>query len=192
MVLAGVTSLFMESIAGAWKFLIALNAGIGLVQILRWYWWRINAWSEIAAMAASFVVSLIVFTLPQTKDNFAYQMLIIVPISTLTWLVATYVTPPVSQEELVEFYERVRPNGGWWGPVARRVESRISSENRSPALVNWLLGSAFVYCALFAVGKLLLGFYGSGIIFLLIALLTGILTYRGLPFRGVMGQKGDA
>ena len=92
MLVAGVTSLFMNSIAGAWKFLIALNAGIGLVQILRWYWWRINAWSEIAAMVTSAVVSAIVFTLPQTKDNFAYQMLIIVPTSTLIWLVTTLVT----------------------------------------------------------------------------------------------------
>ena len=98
MLVAGVTSLFMDSIAGAWKFLIALNAGIGLVQILRWYWWRINAWSEIAAMVTSAVVSTIVFTLPQTKDNFAYQMLIIVPISTLSWLIATLVTSPVSED----------------------------------------------------------------------------------------------
>ena len=191
MVLAGATSLFIESIAAAWKFMIALNAGIGLVQILRWYWWRINAWSEIAAMASSFVVSLIVFTLPQTKDNFTYQMLIIVPVSTLTWLVATYVTSPVSQERLVEFYQRVRPNGGWWGPVASRVESRISPENRSPALVSWLLGSVFVYCTLFAFGKLLLGFYGSGVIFLLIALLSGVMMWRELSFKGAWGQNQE-
>ena len=118
MLIAGVTSLFMNSIAGAWKFLIALNAGIGLVQILRWYWWRINAWSEIAAMVTSAVVSAIVFTLPQTKDTFAYQMLIIVPTSTLVWLVTTLVTPPVSEEKLIAFYQRVRPNGGWWGRIA--------------------------------------------------------------------------
>ena len=192
MVVAGVTSLFMESIAGAWKFLIALNAGIGLVQILRWYWWRINAWSEIAAMGASCVVSLIVFTLPQTKDNFAYQMLTIVPISTLTWLLATWVTSPVSQEKLVEFYERVRPSGGWWGPIASRADSGIAPETRSPALVNWLFGSIFVYCTLFAFGKLVLGFYGSGVIFLIIALVTGALTYRGLPFNGATGQEGEA
>ena len=117
MLVAGVTSLFMNSIAEAWKFLIALNAGIGLVQILRWYWWRINAWSEIAAMVTSAVVSAIVFTLPQTRDTFAYQMLIIVPISTLTWLVTTWVTAPVSEEKLIAFYQRVRPNGGWWGRI---------------------------------------------------------------------------
>ena len=183
MLVAGVTSLFMNSIAGAWKFLIALNAGIGLVQILRWYWWRINAWSEIAAMVTSAVVSAIVFTLPQTKDNFAYQMLIIVPTSTLVWLVITLVTAPVSEEKLIAFYQRVRPNGGWWGRIPSVANVQSTAESSTPALLNWVLGSAFVYCTLFGVGKLLLGFYGVGILFLLIALITGSLIYRGLPIR---------
>ena len=183
MLVAGVTSLFMDSIAGAWKFLIALNAGIGLVQILRWYWWRINAWSEIAAMVTSAVVSTIVFTLPQTKDNFAYQMLIIVPISTLSWLIATLVTSPVSEERLIAFYQRIRPNGGWWGRIPSLANVQPIGESSMPALFNWVLGSAFVYCTLFGFGKLLLGFYGVGGLFLLIALITGGLIYRGLPAR---------
>ena len=183
MLLAGVTSLFMDSIAGAWKFLIALNAGIGLVQILRWYWWRINAWSEIAAMVTSAVVSTIVFTLPQTKGNFAYQMLIIVPTSTLIWFVTTLVTSPVSEERLIAFYQRVRPNGGWWGRIPSLANVQPIGESSMPALLNWVLGSAFVYCTLFGFGKLLLGFYGSGVLFLLIALITGGLIYRGLPTR---------
>ena len=183
MLVAGVTSLFMNSIAGAWKFLIALNAGIGLVQILRWYWWRINAWSEIAAMVTSAVVSTIVFILPQTKDNFAYQMLIIVPASTLVWLVTTLITAPVSQEQLIAFYQRVRPNGGWWGRIPSLANVQPIAESRTPGLLNWVLGSAFVYCTLFGIGKLLLGFYGAGVLFLLIALITGGLVYRGLPIR---------
>lgn len=183
MLVAGVTSLFMNSIAGAWKFLIALNAGIGLVQILRWYWWRINAWSEIAAMVTSAVVSAIVFTLPQTRDNFAYQMLIIVPSSTLVWLVTTLVTAPVSEEKLITFYQRVRPNGGWWGRIPSLTNVQPIADSSTPALLNWVLGSAFVYCTLFGIGKLLLGFYGVGVLFLLVALITGGLVYRGLPAR---------
>ncbi len=183
MLIAGVTSLFMNSIAGAWKFLIALNAGIGLVQILRWYWWRINAWSEIAAMVTSAIVSAIVFTLPQTKDNFAYQMLTIVPISTLIWLVTTLVTSPVSEERLIAFYQRVRPNGGWWGRIPSLANVQPLAESSTPALLNWVLGSAFVYCTLFGFGKLLLGSYAAGVLFLLIALITGGLIYRGLPIR---------
>jgi Na+/proline symporter len=181
MVIGGATSLFMSSIAGAWKFLIALNAGIGLVQILRWYWWRVNAWSEISAMIASAIVSAFVFILPQTKDNFALQMLVIVPISTLVWVIATLMTAPVSDEKLIAFYQRVRPEGGWWRPIANRANVKPTSENSTPALMDWLLGSVFIYCTLFAFGKLLLGFYGSGLLYLLIALATGGIIYRGLP-----------
>ena len=180
MVIAGATSLFMNSIANAWRFLIALNAGVGLVHILRWYWWRINAWSEISAMVASAVVTLIVFILPQTKDNFAYQMLIIVPVSTLVWLIATLVTAPVQEERLIAFYNRVRPSGGWWKPIASRTNVKPDSGSSTPALINWLLGSVFVYFTLFAFGKLILGFYGPGLIFLLLALVTGGLVYRGI------------
>ena len=184
MVVAGVTSLFMDSITGAWKFLTALNAGIGLVLILRWYWWRVNAWSEISAIIASAVVTAIVFILPQTKDNFAIQMLIIVPSSTVVWLIVTFATSPVSSEKLTAFYQRVRPSGGWWGPVASHTEVKPSEDDSQPAWINWLLGSACIYCTLFAFGKLLLGFYEVGMIFLLPALVTGYLVYRGLPIKG--------
>ena len=134
-------------------------------------------------MVTSAVVSAIVFTLPQTKDNFAYQMLIIVPTSTLVWLVITLVTAPVSEEKLITFYQRVRPNGGWWGRIPSLANVQSTAESSTPALLNWVLGSVFVYCTLFAIGKLLLGFYGVGILFLLIALITGGLVYRGLPAK---------
>ncbi len=180
MIFAGVVSLFLDSIAGAWKFLIALNAGIGLVQILRWYWWRVNAWSEISAMAASAITTTIVYILPQTKGDFAMQMLIIVPTSTLAWLIATWITSPVSDKKLVAFYNRVQPNGGFWAHIPSLTNAHPVSQSHAPALLHWMLGSIFVYSTLFGFGKLILGFYNVGIIFLLIALTTGSLVYQGL------------
>ena len=189
MLIAGATSFFMNSIAGAWKFLIALNAGIGLVQILRWYWWRINAWSEISAMFAALVVSIVVFTLPQTKDEFALQMLIIVPISTVVWIVVTFLTEPVSTETLTNFYNRVRPSKGGWKLIAAETKEALDETNRqnpqtgskTPALVNWVVGVIFIYSFLFSIGKLLLGFTGIGLIFLLIAIISGAIMYQNLP-----------
>ena len=189
MLIAGATSFFMNSIAGAWKFLIALNAGIGLVQILRWYWWRINAWSEISAMFAALVVSIVVFTLPQTKDEFALQMLIIVPISTVVWIVVTFLTEPVSTETLTNFYNRVRPSKGGWKLIAAETKEVTDGTNRqnsqtgskTPALVNWVVGVIFIYSFLFSIGKLLLGFTGIGLIFLLIAIISGAIMYQNLP-----------
>ena len=189
MLIAGVTSFFMNSIAGAWKFLIALNAGIGLVQILRWYWWRINAWSEISAMFAALVVSIVVFTLPQTKGEFALQMLIIVPISTVVWIVVTFLTEPVSTETLTNFYNRVRPSKRGWTLIAGEAKEAQDGTNRqnpqtdskTPALVNWVIGVIFIYSFLFSIGKLLLGFTGTGLIFLLIAIISGAIMYKNLP-----------
>ena len=189
MLIAGATSFFMNSIAGAWKFLIALNAGIGLVQILRWYWWRINAWSEISAMVASLIVSIIVFVHPATKNVFALQMLIIVPISTVVWIVVTFLTEPVSTETLTNFYNRVRPSKGGWKLIAAETKEVTDGTNRqnsqtgskTPALVNWVVGVIFIYSFLFSIGKLLLGFTGIGLIFLLIAIISGAVMYQNLP-----------
>ena len=186
MLVAGVTSLFMTSITEAWKFLIALNAGIGLVQILRWYWWRINAWSEISAMVASLIVSIIVFVHPATKDVFAFQMLIIVPISTVVWIVVTFLTEPVSTKTLTNFYNRVRPSKRGWTLIAAEVKDASNQQNtftdsKTPALVNWIIGVIFIYSFLFSIGKLLLGFTGTGLIFLLIAIISGAIMYKNLP-----------
>ncbi len=191
MIIAGVFSLFMNSISGAWKFLFAINAGIGLVQILRWYWWRINAWSEISAMVAALVVSIFVFIHPATKDEFAFQMLLIVPISTVVWIVVTFITEPVSNETLISFYKKVRPSKGGWNWVAKTIEneSKITdiqdtqTDTKIPALVNWIVGVIFIYSFLFSIGKLLLGFVSSGLIFLSIAIISGAIMFKNLPSK---------
>lgn len=191
MIVAGVTSLFMDSITGAWKFLIALNAGIGLVQILRWYWWRINAWSEISAMLAALAASIVVFTLPQTKgeEQFALQMLIIVPFSTVVWVVVTFITAPVSTETLTKFYSRVKPSKRGWMLIAAEIKEESDdtngqqtyTETRTPAMVNWIVGVIFIYSFLFSIGKLLLGFTTTGLIFLSLAIISGFIMYKNLP-----------
>lgn len=187
MIFAGITSLFMDSIAGAWKFLIALNAGIGLVQILRWYWWRINAWSEISAMVAALVVSVCVFTIPATKDQFALQMLIIVPISTVVWLVVTFITQPVSEEKLISFYRKVRPSRLGWNWIIQTINSEDKNttiepdSSEIPPMVNWVIGVVFIYSLLFGIGKFVLGFTDIGILYLFIAVISGFIMYVNLP-----------
>ncbi|HYQ87782.1 MAG TPA: sodium:solute symporter family protein, partial [Bacteroidota bacterium] len=107
MVLSAIATYFMGSIEGAWKFLIAIGAGTGLVYILRWFWWRINAWSEISAMAAAFVTSTAmqyVFHLDQSNpSDFAYILLITVAITSTVWLSVTFLTKPESDEKLLSF-----------------------------------------------------------------------------------------
>jgi Na+/proline symporter len=171
-----VVSMNLETVEGAWKFLLALGAGTGLVLILRWYWWRINAWSEISAMICSFIVavsSIRFFEGRFPKGDLrtdACVMLTTVAISTVVWLAVTFMTKPEPEHVLEAFYTRVRPGGPGW----RRISDRLGYGGESipggrMAWVNWLAGIVAVYASLFGIGKLVFGEIGTGAILLLIA-----------------------
>jgi Na+/proline symporter len=126
MALALVVMAFLSSVEEGWKLLLALGAGTGLVLILRWYWWRVNAWSEISAMAASFVTSILLqaagLNLSDTAStDYALTMLITVAVTTVVWLSVTLLTPPESDATLERFYRRVRPGGAGWRRVSERL-----------------------------------------------------------------------
>ncbi len=144
MMVAAILSTRMNSVSGAWEFVWAMGAGIGLVLILRWFWWRINAWSEITALATSFVMTLVfqVIAYFQAGDGsyelfetlpriwgiewpFHLQLLAIVPTAFAAWLTVTYLTAPEPKERLEAFYRRVRP-GGFWGAY------RLDGDGREP------------------------------------------------------------
>ena len=166
----------LSSVEQAWKFLLALGAGTGLVLILRWYWWRINAWSEISAMTASFIVSLVAFQIiPQryaAGDPRADSMimLITVAISTVVWLVVTYMTKPEPDATLDAFYKRVRPGGRGWRTVAKRLGyGEEGIEGGAITWSNWVAGVAAVYTSLFGIGKIIFGQTMTGVILLAVA-----------------------
>jgi len=154
-------TLHLASIEQAWKLLIVTGAGTGTVLLLRWFWWRINAWSEVAAMVAAAVVSLYLqLALGWDSDKpreFAYIMLITVGVTTVVWLAVTLMTPPESEETLRRFYERVRPYGPGWTSIARLNGGRTPPGSLTRDLANAFLGCVLVYAALFGVGELLLG-----------------------------------
>jgi len=153
----------LTSVEQGWRFLLALGAGTGLVLILRWYWWRINAWSELVAMAASFVTSLTVWswqhsTGDPTGSNYAVIMLTTVGVTTVAWLVATFVTKPESDATLERFYRRVRPGGPGWRRIAERLGYGAEPiPGGWLSGVNWVAGWVAVYAVLFGLGELLIG-----------------------------------
>jgi SSS family solute:Na+ symporter len=173
MCLAFFAAFVMTSIGDAWKYLFNLTAGVGLVMILRWYWWRVNAWSEIAALATSAVVSnalLLAGVFPASDPNAqAETLLVTVPITTAVWLAITFVTRPEPQEKLVAFYRRVRPSPFGWGPVARVAGHDGATESLGIGILEWLAGCGLVYGALFGIGKVVLGDIVAGAIYLLVA-----------------------
>jgi Na+/proline symporter len=171
----GVTSQ-LSSIERAWEILLGLGAGTGLVLILRWYWWRINAWSEISAMIASLVLSLAGFAVisprfaPHDPNATAVVMLVTVAGSTLVWVGVTLATRPEPDHVLDAFYRRVRPGGPGWATVSTRLGfGREPIPGGALAWTNWIAGIVAVYATLFGIGKLVFGYTGAGVALLIVA-----------------------
>jgi SSS family solute:Na+ symporter len=181
-----VLSLFVTSIlgtiSGAWAFIIEAGAGLGLVLILRWYWWRINAWSEISAMVTPLVVygSLRAFT----TVAFPETLYVIVGITTVAWLAVTFLTRPTDTATLQNFFRRVHPGGPGWAPVARTLPGVRPDVGLGALLVDTVAGIVLVYGTLFAVGKLLFGNYTAGLLYVALAAAAGAVIYRDLSRRG--------
>jgi len=170
-------TLVINSISGAWTFIIESGAGLGLVLILRWYWWRINAWSEIVAMIAPFIVFGCVRSF--TDLQFPETLFVIVGFTTVCWVAATFLTAPTGAGVLQAFFRRVHP-GGWWGPVASLVTDVRQDSGLGSLALDWLLGVVLVYATLFGLGKLILGEYASAMILLACSALVIILLYKHL------------
>ena len=173
---SAVVTHYLGTIESAWKFLLALGSGTGLVLIFRWYWWRINAWSEISAMIASFVVSLIAIATikprfdPTDLRGDAWVMIVTVVVSTIVWLGVTFATKPEPDRVLESFYRRVRPGGPGWAKVSERIGfGRESIPGGALAWTNWIAGIVAVYSSLFGIGKIVLGNVLEGLIMLVIA-----------------------
>ncbi|MCX6635096.1 MAG: sodium:proline symporter, partial [Acidobacteria bacterium] len=186
-VLSAAVTFYMDSITGAWKLLIVTGAGTGGVLLLRWYWWRINAWSEVSAMIAAFVVSVALqagWKLDSDRPvDFAWIMILTVGITTAVWLATTFLTRPEPDRTLVEFYRRTRPSSGW-GPIARLApEVKVTKDGLSN-LLDWVCGCVMIYGALFGFGKILLKDYLPGFAMLGVGLLAGAIIYRDLSRRG--------
>ena len=177
LIFGAVVSLYMTSVGGAWKYMLTLTAGVGLVMILRWYWWRINAWSEITALAVSGVTATTLYLtkiIPEDDPNLvAKQLLITVIVTTIAWVVVTFATKPESEETLVRFFERVRPNAAGWGPIAKNVVSVEANDSLGLGLLDWVAGCGLVYGTLFGIGKLVLQEPVLGFAWLAFALVCG-------------------
>ena len=166
----------LSSVEKAWKFLLAMGAGTGLVLILRWYWWRISAWSEISAMIVSFLASLVFMNVVPPRfaagdpNADAWIMIGTVAVTTVTWVLATFLTKPEPDAVLDSFYRRVRPGGPGWRRVSERLGyGRESIPGGALAWTNWIAGIVAVYCTLFGLGKLIFGQLGMGLGLLAVA-----------------------
>ncbi|MBM4061113.1 MAG: Na+:solute symporter [Planctomycetes bacterium] len=164
LLLGGFVAWFMivnhVSVDDAWKFLAALGAGVGLVFILRWFWWRINAWSEIAAMVGSLVFFAAVNALwPDLNES--YAGLLVALLSLLLWLVVTLATRPESAEVLAAFYRKVRPDGPGWGPIAAACPDVRPDGKLGLGIACALLGTTVIWTTLPGIGAVIFGEWGT-------------------------------
>jgi Na+/proline symporter len=182
MLISLVVTSILETISDAWAFIIEAGAGLGLVLILRWFWWRINAWSEIAAMVAPLAAYGV---LKLTTDiQFPETLYFIVLTTTVVWIAVTFFTRPTDRETLVSFYRRVHPGGAGWKEIAALVPEIRPDRGFGLSLVNWIAGVVLVYAALFGFGNLILGDTSAGLLLLGAGALAGGFIYWNLSRAG--------
>ena len=199
-VLASFVGLQLETAMQAFQILLQIGAGTGLVFLLRWFWWRINTWSEISAMVISFVVA-VYFAFFHTRLGFerwdpSAELVVGVAVTTVGWLVVTFLTPPVNTETLRDFHAKIRPLGHGWDAVVPRTDGAGpdgsgdlesgSGGEFAAGLLSWFLGCVMVYAALFGTGFLLYGNVAGGIIGLIVAAGAGWAVLKLLPRVGFL------
>jgi solute:Na+ symporter, SSS family len=187
-VVSAYVSAQLGSILAGWEIVLIIGAGTGGVYLLRWYWWRINAWSEISAMATALIVSLVLrWIKPFTGLEavvFAETALTVTGGTTLVWVAVTLMTKQEPDDVLVKFYRKVRPHVAGWKPVARLAPDVPPTRDLGRNLLSWVLGCAMVYLALFGSGKVLLGVFGTGSLLLALAALSAVALYFNLREGG--------
>jgi len=186
-ILSGYTATIITSIQSGWQLLLGIGAGTGGVLLLRWYWWRINAWSEISSMIAAFVVSLSLRSVQFAGNSsvvFAKTALITAGSTTIVWLVTTLVTRPVSEEKLIHFYRRVRPTVHGWKHIAALASEIQPVRDLGANTFDWIMGCAMVYCCLFSIGELILQEWLTGFLLMAGAAASGYFIFWSLSRRG--------
>jgi Na+/proline symporter len=173
-----ITRFALTTISGAWEFILSASAGTGTVLILRWFWWRINAWSEISAMITPFVILPIVASVFDMK--FPFTLYPIVVGTSIVWLVVTFITKPTEEKTLLKFYEKVHPGGIGWKRIANKLPNVKSDSGFGYMFVNWILGVVLVYTSLFGIGKIVFGQYLMASVFVVLAVGSGVVIFRNL------------
>ena len=197
LLLSGITAWQMDSISNAWIYIIEVMSGVAIIGMLRWYWWRINAWSEITSMISALVLAnglIILNTVAKTGllnqtiidklsvlYNDEYSLIraaLILVISTLLSLIVTFLTKPVDENHLIKFYQKIRPKG-YWGPISRHIENNYKTS--LDIKYNWFgfaLGVLFLNSILFGVGHLVIGNYLISFLLLMFGFILATFTIR--------------
>ena len=154
----------LDTAKGAFDIILQIGAGTGLLYLVRWFWWRVNAWCEVVAMLSSFLVSLVLLILVRNGTVISTHVGLVttVVVTTVCWLITAFVAPPTDRRVLIDFYRLVRPAGPGWASIRAEAnlspeEARIKPDNIPMALLGWAAGCTMIWSSLFTVGNFLYG-----------------------------------
>jgi Na+/proline symporter len=183
MVVSGAAVFLLSTAGEAFHLLLSIGAGTGLIYLLRWFWWRINAWSEIAAMASSFTIAFGLFIARKSGLEMSSHAALVwsVALTTVVWIVVTFLTPPADTETLRRFCRTVRPAGRGWAKILGDEKIVGPKDDLSLSLMGWVFGCTFVYSSLFGTGAFLYGHPLQGTVCLAVALAAAIGLARVVP-----------
>jgi Na+/proline symporter len=175
----------LETAKDSFDIILQVGAGTGLLYLVRWFWWRVNAWCEVVAMVSSFAVSVALLILRKAGLILAthHALLITIAVTSVCWILTAYIGPKTDRKTLIDFYKKIRPFGPGWRPVRKEAgiseaEARSTSENFPLSLVGWASGVATIWSALFAVGNVLYGRWNSAAICLAVFIVGSIILLR--------------
>jgi solute:Na+ symporter, SSS family len=183
MLLAALLTFVLDSAKQSFDLMLSVGAGTGLIYLLRWFWWRINAWSEIAAMVSSFLIAVGFLVAGKMNVTIKPQVALVVTVAatTIVWITVTLLTSPSDRSKLIEFYRLVQPAGPGWREVRAEAGASGSPDRLAESLLGWTLGCAFVYAALFGTGSFLYGKTAQGLLWSLIFVVSVFGLSRVLP-----------
>ena len=196
---AGALTFVLDTAKNAFDIILQIGAGTGLLYLLRWFWWRVNAWCEIVAMVSSFVVSLVLLSLNKHGANISTQvaLLVTVAVTTVCWVATAFIGPATDDRVLLAFYRKTRPFGPGWRRVRLlagipEAETRATHENIPLALLGWVAGCTVIWSGLFTVGNFLYGRNGTALILLGVLVVSSAALMAGINRLWSDGADGGS
>jgi Na+/proline symporter len=171
----------LDTAKDAFDIILQVGAGTGLLYLVRWFWWRVNAWSEVVAMVSSFVVSILLLILNKNGAGISTHvaLLVTIAVTTICWVTTAFLGPETDRRTLLDFYRKIHPFGPGWKSVREeagisREQAEAKGENMPMALLGWVAGCTVIWSALFAVGNLLYGRTGYALALLAVFVVSGL------------------
>jgi len=174
----------LDTAKDAFDIILQVGAGTGLLYLIRWFWWRVNAWAEVIAMISSFCISVLILVLNKNGIIISthFALIITVLFTTICWVLTAFIAPQTDRDTLIEFYKKVRPFGPGWKQIRKEAgivnDNVVGHENIPMSLLGWVTGSIAIWSSIFTIGNFLYGRLNYAMVSLAVLLVSGSILIR--------------